>query len=225
MSSPRSDQSDDLESFSAESLLTRTDQSFSSSHAVTGEVADNHRQHVDDDESTQTGNVPRDECNNLLRLKSAFPISMTTLNIMEEMEFSGSASSLFSGSLSPRQSGSVSPRGSGSVSPEPRLLLGHRASPTKMEDSPIQTKRRCMNGDINTKASDRPKHLKFETPTAHIFDESFDSTVSSPTDSPCSLRTPKDIKIKYKKDELWAAIESDYQYLMDEEIIDACKVG
>ena len=60
------------------------------------------------------------------------------------------------------------------------------------------------------------------------------SAVSTPTDSPYPLglrqrqgsaTPPTDFRKKYKKDELWAAIASDYQYLMGDDIIETCKVS
>lgn len=42
----------------------------------------------------------------------------------------------------------------------------------------------------------------------------------SPNPSPARRRGSK----RYHRNELWSAIKSDYLYLMDEEIIDACKV-
>lgn len=42
----------------------------------------------------------------------------------------------------------------------------------------------------------------------------------SPDPSPAGRRGSK----HYRRNELWSAIKSDYLYLMDEEIIDACKV-
>ena len=68
---------------------------------------------------------------------------------------------------------------------------------------------------------------------SRTIDELSDSQLSSPGRSPRDSPAPpflcgigKDVKVKgkYRKDELWAAIESDYQYLMDEEIIEQCKV-
>lgn len=49
------------------------------------------------------------------------------------------------------------------------------------------------------------------------------SLVHSPTnDSHREVR--RELKQKYKKDELWRAIKSDYHYLMDDDIIEQCKV-
>ncbi|KAL8613807.1 hypothetical protein ACOMHN_029664 [Nucella lapillus] len=52
---------------------------------------------------------------------------------------------------------------------------------------------------------------------------SADSSVSvTPTSSPAGT-LPRDFRQRYKKDELWRAIKSDYQYLMDKEIIESCQ--
>jgi len=49
------------------------------------------------------------------------------------------------------------------------------------------------------------------------------SLAHSPTvDSQRQVR--KDLKRRYQKDELWRAIKSDYHYLMDEDIIEQCRV-
>ena len=55
------------------------------------------------------------------------------------------------------------------------------------------------------------------------------SNISSMSMSPCSSPSAfrnayADFHEKYKKDELWASIRSDYHYIMDKEIIEACKV-
>ena len=67
---------------------------------------------------------------------------------------------------------------------------------------------------------------------SRTMDELSDSQISSPGRSPRDSPVPSfhlghdvNVKGKYRKDELWAAIESDYQYLMDGEIIEQCKVG
>lgn len=55
-----------------------------------------------------------------------------------------------------------------------------------------------------------------------------DSMLSTPSESPAGTLTRedrRDFKKRYKKDELWPAIESNYQYLMDDEIIETCKVS
>ena len=66
---------------------------------------------------------------------------------------------------------------------------------------------------------------------SRTIDELSDSQMSSPGRSPrdspsLPFLLGNDVKVKgkYRKDELWAAIESDYQYLMDGEIIEQCKV-
>ena len=58
--------------------------------------------------------------------------------------------------------------------------------------------------------------------------EGIDSNVSSNLSTPANSPYPtlsRDFRKKYKKDELWAAIQSDYHYLMDDEIIETCKVS
>lgn len=62
--------------------------------------------------------------------------------------------------------------------------------------------------------------------TADYSDNS--SNVSSITHSPTNesrRNIRKDLKKKYEKDELWRAIKSDYHYLMDEDIIEQCRVS
>lgn len=53
------------------------------------------------------------------------------------------------------------------------------------------------------------------------FDEWSDSNMSNM--SGCNDESPPQRKKKYRKDELWAAIQSDYHYLMDEGIIETCR--
>ncbi len=69
---------------------------------------------------------------------------------------------------------------------------------------------------------------------SRTIDDLSDSQLSSPGRSPRDSPAPlfrlggPDVKAKsgrYRKDELWAAIASDYEYLMDGEIIEQCKVG
>ncbi|CAH1791757.1 unnamed protein product [Owenia fusiformis] len=58
------------------------------------------------------------------------------------------------------------------------------------------------------------------------YDDSFynSSENPSPVDSPdVKQKGDKEQQKKYKKNELWASIKSDYQYCMDEEIIEQCK--
>ena len=48
------------------------------------------------------------------------------------------------------------------------------------------------------------------------------SGMTTPTDSPYGT---VDFRRKYRKDELWAAIQDDYRYLMGDDIIETCKVS
>lgn len=79
-------------------------------------------------------------------------------------------------------------------------------------DLPTEPKRRRMNLDMSALSSNS------ESPLI-----SGDSSLNgTPTSSPAgTLR--RDFKKHYKKDELWKAIESNYQYLMDKEIIETCQ--
>ena len=110
-----------------------------------------------------------------------------------------------------------------------------RASPGGQDESPVGPKRRRMNSDSPLDTRDSPAR---PTPSLAIpgspygypgredmvrspsFDEWSDSNMSNV--SGCNDSPPQ--KKKYGKDELWAAIQSDYHYLMDEGIIETCKV-
>lgn len=86
------------------------------------------------------------------------------------------------------------------------------------ENSPSFPKRRRLEDDAQSCISSRT-----DSPVSvdSFMDESFCPT---PTDSPSTrVATLSDFKKHYKKDELWAAIESNYQYLMDDEIIETCR--
>lgn len=88
------------------------------------------------------------------------------------------------------------------------------------ENSPSFPKRRRLEDDAQSCISSRT-----DSPVSvdSFMDESFCPT---PTDSPSTrVATLSDFKKHYKKDELWAAIESNYQYLMDDEIIETCRVS
>lgn len=87
------------------------------------------------------------------------------------------------------------------------------------ENSPSLPKRRRLEDDTVSSISSRT-----DSPVSvdSFMDESFCAT---PTDnSPSRPPTLSDFRKHYKKDELWAAIESNYQYLMDDEIIETCRV-
>lgn len=49
------------------------------------------------------------------------------------------------------------------------------------------------------------------------------SLSATPTSSPAGT-LPRDFKQRYTKDALWKAIESNYEYLMNKEIIETCQV-
>lgn len=86
------------------------------------------------------------------------------------------------------------------------------------ENSPSLPKRRRLEDDAVSSISSRT-----DSPVSvdSFMDESFCAT---PTDnSPSRPPTLLDFRKHYKKDELWAAIESNYQYLMDDEIIETCR--
>ncbi|XP_076464903.1 uncharacterized protein LOC143296731 [Babylonia areolata] len=80
-------------------------------------------------------------------------------------------------------------------------------------DLPTGPKRRRMNGDpAGSMSSGSGSPLM-----------SADSSMAAtPTSSPAGT-LPRDFRQRYKKDELWKAIESNYQYLMDKEIIETCQ--
>ena len=157
---------------------------------------------------------------NLVLMKAAFPSSQGNLGMAEATVSSGEV-----------RSGRNSP-------------LGIRASSCG-DDSPVQLKRRRMNedmpGDAESSAGTSPRdspaslHLMLNpgltlplgsTSFDDTFDEFSDSQLSSPGDSPSMFRSKNKeaLRGKYRKDELWAAIKSDYHYLMDGEIIETCRV-
>ena len=84
-------------------------------------------------------------------------------------------------------------------------------------DLPTGPKRRRMNADT-------PSSLSSCSGSGSPLMSGDNSQSGTPTSSPAgSLR--RDFKQRYKKDELWKAIESNYKYLMDKEIIETCQVG
>ena len=143
--------------------------------------------------------------------------------------------------------GSSSTGSSTRASPQPyHQRPGTRASPVNLTEESPTSKRRRMSpgiGEPDTAGSSRsaspPDSLinlaimgessfSSQSGEQHWASQSFDSSnVSTPLDSPMSTicRAPRDFRGRYKKDELWAAIQSDYQYLMDDEIIETCKVS
>ena len=103
--------------------------------------------------------------------------------------------------------------------------LGARLSPPMEEESP-NSKRRRMNCDTPNSMSSR---CGSASPMfgPHVFPDPAQShldTTFSPTDSPVPNNS-QDFNKTVKKAELWPSIKSDYQFLMDEEIIDTCKVN
>lgn len=61
-----------------------------------------------------------------------------------------------------------------------------------------------------------------DSPTLYDFLD--DSTQSSPSISPSQTLKDK-YKKRYKKDELWSAIKKNYNYIMDSDIMNTCKVS
>lgn len=94
-------------------------------------------------------------------------------------------------------------------------------------DLPTEPKRRrltaedtpCSNGSqVSSQMSSRSHSPLLSEP---ILD---DSLMSTPSASP-SGTLKEHFRRKYRKDELWAAIETNYKYLMDKGIIEACQVS
>lgn len=86
------------------------------------------------------------------------------------------------------------------------------------KDLPSEAKRRRLNIDTPSTVSSRSMSPCQGDVTLD------DTLLDTPTDSPSGSLT-RDYKQHYRKDALWKAIESDYQYLMDGEIIDTCRVS
>lgn len=83
-------------------------------------------------------------------------------------------------------------------------------------DLPTEPKRRRMN--LDTQSS-------FSSCSGSPFVSENSSLNGTPCSSPMgTMRRACDFRQRYRKDELWKAIESNYQYLMDKEIIEACQV-
>ena len=99
-------------------------------------------------------------------------------------------------------------------------------------DLPTEPKRRrimaeespcSMGSQVSSQMSSRSHS---PTPSETFLDDSFMSTpslMSTPSASP-SGTMKEHFRRKYRKDELWAAIETNYKYLMDKGIIEACQV-
>jgi len=118
-----------------------------------------------------------------------------------------------------------------SPSPPNNTRLGTRSSPSHREESPVVSKRRRMDFD------DSPSISPSGSPNSCLggsvdisllaLSQTFDgdttdtSAISSPTATPPEQRRKRqEFRGRLKKEDLWAAIESDYQYLMDDEIIE-----
>ncbi|KAL3873508.1 hypothetical protein ACJMK2_036617 [Sinanodonta woodiana] len=85
---------------------------------------------------------------------------------------------------------------------------------------PSEPKRRRIMADDSFSSVSSQVSSRSHSPS---FSETMDESVSStPGESP-SATLREHFRRRYKKDELWAAIESNYQYLMDKEIIEACR--
>ncbi|XP_067682789.1 nuclear migration protein unc-83-like isoform X1 [Haliotis asinina] len=82
-------------------------------------------------------------------------------------------------------------------------------------DLPTEAKRRKMNGDT-------PSSMSSRSVSPSAFDWWDESRSSTPGGSPAP-HSLVEFKRKYRKDELWKAIESHYQYLMGKEIIETCR--
>ena len=78
-------------------------------------------------------------------------------------------------------------------------------------------KRRKMNGDTPSSI------LSSRSGSPSLFEWCDDSRSSTPGGSPAP-RSLSEFKKHYRKDALWKAIEPSYQYLMDKEIIETCRV-
>ena len=99
------------------------------------------------------------------------------------------------------------------VNDECALSPDSKVSDNNIFDTPSSPKKRRLHGeDIGLLSS------SFASPLISCDT----SLAATPTDSP-ALPLCHNFKQQYK-DELWKAIESNYKYLMDKEIIDACQV-
>ena len=94
-----------------------------------------------------------------------------------------------------------------------------------LSDSPINLMREMREAEMQERATQHSLAMaSFCSSDAGAIDSSMTSSCrSSPLGSPKVSK--KDYRYKYTKHELWASIQSDYQYLMDEEIIETCKVS
>ena len=110
-----------------------------------------------------------------------------------------------------------------------------RASPPfsmDCDDSPLSVKRRRLSGSVSPPPATRGRlsppmslaTLLGDVSIGDISSCSMDCSTTEDSSASLSVATPGSRK-RYRKDELWAAIRSDYHYLMDDEIIETCKVG
>ena len=97
--------------------------------------------------------------------------------------------------------------------------------------SPTTPKRRRITTESSVSGCDSPLNVSVDTVSLLSAEDSSmysDGNQSmSPCSSPSAFRSAcakADFRGKYKKDELWASIRSDYHYIMDKEIIETCKV-
>ncbi|KAL4237335.1 hypothetical protein ACF0H5_002053 [Mactra antiquata] len=91
-------------------------------------------------------------------------------------------------------------------------------------DLPTEPKRRRLTADdtpssIGSQVSSQMSSRSHSPSLSEFLD---DSQLSTPAQSP-SGTLKEHFRRKYKKDELWAAIETNYKYLMDKGIIEACQ--
>jgi hypothetical protein len=114
---------------------------------------------------------------------------------------------------------------------ESLLTRSLRESPVVGGESPIDSpllRRAAVSLLLGVRASDASLN---DSVTSWSMDEptTDDSSRSSPRRaggvSPDTIRGHRRHSMKQYKNELWAAIRPDFMYLMDEEIIDACKVS
>lgn len=120
------------------------------------------------------------------------------------------------------------------------LRLMRTLHPTSLHDLPAMSKSPPRSTSPRLGPRSSPPLEEEEAPAKRPrlspsppFDGTFDypSDLSSPSEGPSPSGSPpkftsaaQELSSKYKKDMLWAAIQSDYQYLMDKEIIETCKV-
>ena len=93
-------------------------------------------------------------------------------------------------------------------------------------DLPTEPKRRRIMAEdtpssIGSQVSSQMSSRSHSPTLSEFLD---DSLVSTPSASP-SGTLKEHFRRKYRKDELWAAIETNYKYLMDKGIIEACQVS